>query len=104
MEGKIKGIAACRVCGHDFPLIAEEVYVARDEKREGIAAAITGEVEPKWYDAIDCPHCGCQNVLQERKRPLTSEDAYGEDDPESCADCPGGCSACPGREEVDNGE
>lgn len=106
MENRVKGMATCGVCGRDFPLIAEEVYVARDAGRSGIAAAIVGDVESKWYDAIDCPHCGCQNVLQERKRPLAPEDlGLGEDDyPESCADCRGGCSACPGSEEVDDGE
>lgn len=105
MESKVKGMRTCQVCGRDFPLIAEEAYVARDVERSGITAAIVGEVESAWYDAIDCPHCRCQNVLQERKRPLTPKDlGGGEDDPESCADCCGGCSACPGSEEVDDGE
>jgi hypothetical protein len=106
MKSKIKGMVTCDICGRDFPLIAEETYVARDVERGGVVAVITGEVETAWYDAIDCPHCGCQNVLQERKRPIAPEDAgCGEgDDPESCADCCGGCSACPGGEEVDDGE
>lgn len=92
MENKVKGMAACKVCGRDFPLIAEEVYVARDVMREGVAAVIVGEVESKWYDAINCPHCGCQNILQERKRPLTPGDAEGS------------CEHCCGCEGDDDGE
>lgn len=104
MEGKIKGMRACQVCGRDFPLVAEEAYVARDVEQGGLATALSS-TESRWYDAIDCPHCGCQNVLQERKRPLTPGDlGDGEGYPESCADCCGGCSACPGREEADDGE
>lgn len=98
MENKVPGLRTCSVCGRDFPLIAEKAYAARDAE-QGSLAAIVGDMESWWYDVIDCPHCGCQNVLQERKRPLTPED-----DPGSCADCCGGCPACPGSEEVDHGE
>ena len=103
MESKVKGMRACQVCGRDFPLIAEEAYVARDVERSGIAAVVTGEVEAAWYDAIDCPHCGCQNVLQERKRPVVPEDADEEECGGSgfCFDCD---EDCPAREGVDLGE
>lgn len=97
MEGKVKGMAACGVCGRDFPLIAEEVYVARDVEQGGLATALSS-TESRWYDAIDCPHCGCQNVLQERKRPLTPEDLDGEESAE------GGCGYCCGCEGDDDGE
>lgn len=77
----IKGMTTCKICGRDFPLISEERYTARDEQKIGFTPMITGENEPKLFDAIDCPHCGCQNVLQERKR-YNIEDEYDccEDD------------------------
>lgn len=102
---KIKGMYTCGVCGRDFPLIAEERYTVRGTERSGIAVAFSLE-EADRYDAFDCPHCGCQNVVSPRMRELEPEDAgCGEgDDPGSCADCCGGCSACPGGEEVDDGE
>lgn len=70
----IKGMMTCKICGRDFPLISEERYTARDEKKMGLTPMITGENEPKLFDAIDCPHCGCQNVIQERKRYNLVED------------------------------
>lgn len=101
---KIKGMYTCDVCGRDFPLIAEERHTVRDTERSGLAVAISFE-EADRFDAFDCPHCGCQNVVNKRLRELEPEDAgCGEDDPESCADCCGGCSACPGGGEVDDGE
>lgn len=102
MESKVKGMATCQVCGRDFPLIAEEAYVARDVEQGGLVTALS-DTESRWYDAIDCPHCGCQNVLQERKRPLTPEDADEEECGGSgcCFDCD---EDCPAREEVERGE
>ena len=64
---EIKGMATCKICGRDFPLLNEEHYVAVDASKTGTAEVIS-HTEPIFYDAIDCPHCGCQNVLQERKR------------------------------------
>ena len=63
----MKGMTTCKVCGRDFPLIAEEHYVARNVEKTGIIPAIRGQEEATQYDAFDCPHCGCQNVIQERK-------------------------------------
>lgn len=104
-EDRIPGMRECQVCGRPFPLVAEGHYVARDCYYMGLEAMLGSGREPMLYDAIDCPHCGCQNVMRKRKHPLTPEDlGDGEGDPESCADCRGGCSACPGREEVDHGE
>lgn len=62
-----KGMMTCKVCGRDFALIAEEHYVARDPEETGLAAAFGRKMEGNQYDAFDCPHCGCQNVVQERK-------------------------------------
>ena len=70
---KIKGMATCKICGRDFPLIAEEHYVARNPVKSGVVPALAGEQEPQLFDAIDCPHCGCQFVMQERKRNCMSD-------------------------------
>lgn len=65
-----KGMTTCKVCGRDFALIAEEHYIARDVEETGIAVALGRKKEAEQYDAFDCPHCGCQNVVQERKMAL----------------------------------
>lgn len=78
----LKGAIECKICGRIFALNAEETYVARDIKQQGIAMALKSE-ETKIYDAIDCPHCGCQNILQERKRDLNDDILYSlEEDTE----------------------
>ena len=69
-----KGMYECTVCHREFALIAEEHYVAKDPQPTGIAALANSTVYP--YDAIDCPHCGCQNVLQRRK-PFACPCDYG---------------------------
>lgn len=69
---KIKGMYTCDVCGRDFPLIAEERYTVRGTEKSGIATAISFE-EADRYDAFDCPHCGCQNVVNLRLRELEPE-------------------------------
>lgn len=94
-EDKIKGMYTCDVCGRGFPLIAEERYTVRDTERSGVAAAISFE-EADRYDAFDCPHCGCQNVVNKRLRELEPEDG----------DCPT-CDhegECTGGEGVSDGE
>ena len=70
-----KGMYECAVCHREFALIAEEHYVAKDPQPAGVIAALANNtVYP--YDAIDCPHCGCQNVLQRRK-PFACPCDYG---------------------------
>lgn len=59
-----KGMIECKVCHRDFALIAEDHYVAQDPNPMGVLATLA---RTHWYDAIDCPHCGCQNILQDRK-------------------------------------
>ena len=58
----------CKVCGKSVYPKAE--YVVKDRTFSGgIAAAMSGNYdEPKIYDAMDCPACGCQMVLKERLR------------------------------------
>lgn len=63
----MKGMITCKICERDFPLIAEERYTVRDNEKSGVIVSLSGS-ESVLYDAFDCPHCGCQNVVQERKR------------------------------------
>lgn len=69
MENKnnVPGMKTCCVCGRDFPLLIENLYHARDNTKTGLAALTCGS-EEDLFDAMDCPHCGCQNILQPRKR------------------------------------
>lgn len=64
---KVKGATTCVVCGREFPLIIEEHYTARDPEKKGVLPALTGQEESVMWDAFDCPHCGCQNIMQPRK-------------------------------------
>lgn len=82
---KIKGMTTCKICGRDFPLIAEEHYIARGIEKNGVIAALSIQEEAMQYDAFDCPHCGCQNIMQERKRFNIDLDLLNvEEDNEKC--------------------
>ena len=62
-----EGHVACVICGRYIPLTLEDHYISRDVEKSGLVNSLAGE-ESRLYDTIDCPHCGCQNRLQERKR------------------------------------
>ena len=82
----MKGMVTCKVCGRDFPLLAEEHYVAQDPQKVGAIANLVSTDRAFEFDTFDCPHCGCQNVMQERKPILWETD-----------DCPcdyGICDEC----------
>lgn len=79
------GFTKCKVCGVEFALIAINHYVARDPGKTGLAAALGVTPEGALYDAFDCPHCGCQNIMQERKRTLIRNCDMVED-AEECED------------------
>ena len=64
---KVKGMYTCKVCGRDFPLLIEEQYVATDPRATGVVATLVSMDKANQYDAFDCPHCGCQNIIQPRK-------------------------------------
>lgn len=68
----MKGMRTCCVCERDFPLLFEDHYVAQDPMKVGAIANLVNNDKAYEYDVIDCPHCGCQNVLQPRK-PIFSE-------------------------------
>lgn len=76
----MKGMATCKVCGRDFALMFEEHYVVRDNEITGLAPVIRGEAESMLHDAFDCPHCGCQYIAQERKRPFNYLEKLKEED------------------------
>lgn len=82
---KVKAITTCKICGRGFPLIIEEHYVARDPKSSGVIAALASTDKAYEYDAIDCPYCGCQNILRGRKPKVCPCD-YGY-----CGDCEDEC-------------
>ena len=52
----------CGICGSSFEIKKENVYEAYDTVALLKALNETG----KTYDAIDCPECGCQKILQVR--------------------------------------
>lgn len=92
-----KGMTTCKVCGRDFPLIVEDHYVSKEAGKIGIAAIASGPAPILW-DSFDCPHCGCQNRMQQRNRltdilgqdlPLEDEE---EDEGDECCCC--GSDAC----------
>lgn len=72
IKKEVKGIVTCDKCHRDFALIKEEHYIAVANGKTGLAA-ISGGEQPSCYDAIDCPHCGCQKLLQVRLRPMLME-------------------------------
>lgn len=55
----------CKVCSKEFEFKKEFHYISRDADGEDDWGE---EEEVKIFDTFDCPHCGCQNVMQERKR------------------------------------
>lgn len=73
IKKEVKGLVTCDRCNRDFALMAEERYTAVANGKTGLCA-VTGGDQPNWYDAIDCPHCGCQKLLQVRLRPLVEKE------------------------------
>lgn len=57
----------CNVCGTEFTPVKERHFAARDAMTTGLSTALSRE-EPEYYDAFDCPNCGCQVIAQVRKR------------------------------------
>lgn len=59
----LEKINVCKVCGKQFDLVKENKYIVR-EKDKGLNSAFNGT---KKFECFDCPHCGCQNVLNVRE-------------------------------------
>ena len=72
----------CNVCGYQFWPTVERHYLTRDNGTVGIASAFKGIDECNIYDTFDCPKCGCQSVVQKRKRTLVNPlcDRKGDDE------------------------
>lgn len=62
----------CCVCGKEFEMSKDIRYTAIDG----------GLFNWTRYDAMDCPYCGCQNVLQERRQREDVEEREVQDDQE----------------------
>ena len=57
----------CKVCGKVFGLYKENHYISKDDEVTGVSTVMRKEEVP-IYDTFDCPFCGCQNVVNNRKR------------------------------------
>lgn len=75
----------CKICGTEFPAIKERHYIARENKRTGAVVALSKD-EEKIYDAYDCPMCGSQIIVQERKRNFEPDDNGRMEDEEKDAE------------------
>ncbi len=58
----------CKICDCEFHAVSERHYISRDNGKVGVAAAFGSNSENVLYDTFDCPACGCQIIVQERKR------------------------------------
>lgn len=63
-----KGRVRCQICGTKFPAIAEKRYTSR------AASSLSSIVNNSYYDTFDCPQCGCQNRVGERKDGVPNEE------------------------------
>ncbi len=86
-----KGMTTCKICGRDFALMAEEHYIAQDPQKVGAIANLVSTDRAFEFDAFDCPHCGCQNVMQGRKPFLLPDELISEEETikehDGCAGC-----------------
>lgn len=62
----------CKICGTEFPAVKDRHYITRDDGKVGLEAAFGSNPEEKLHDTFDCPMCGCQVVVQDRKREYVS--------------------------------
>ena len=67
----------CKICGCKFNALTEKHYISRDNGPVGMAVAFESAPEVKTYDTYDCPQCGSQCVVQERKRMATTPEKEG---------------------------
>ncbi len=62
----------CKVCGEEFRPHKDHRYTV--VKNKGLF------IPPLFFDAIDCPHCGCQVLLRERLGAAFTEDDEDDED------------------------
>lgn len=72
----------CKICECEFIPEKKEHYISRDEVKVGFSS-LAGGMEEKIYDTFDCPKCGCQNIVGDRKRELYIGENIKEDLEES---------------------
>ena len=84
-DGIMEPQLTCSICGSVFSII-DRHYISRENTVTGLTV-VARKDEPKLYDTFDCPVCGCQNRIQERKYRYApwsyedeEEDKYGEDE------------------------
>lgn len=104
-----KSKVVCKVCGSELELVKKNHYVVADNLKTGIITALATTTEEQWYDAFDCPVCGCQYIAGERKRKVRNvifrelqedlvsdnvieEDSFDEEPENSDFDCFGNCN------------
>ena len=63
----------CKICGKEFELKKENKYLATEK----IAAFGTLSKIPKTFEAFDCPHCGCQNIVNIREKEVIEIEVEG---------------------------
>lgn len=83
----MKGMTTCTICGRDFPLLVEDHYVAHDPSKIGAIMNLVNTDKAFEYDAFDCPHCGCQNIMQVRKCLCDECDNVDEEEHDGCKGC-----------------
>lgn len=71
----------CEICGHEFEPSIDRHYIARDPGVTGAFFTLGSYNEDKLYDAFDCPKCGCQMIMKERKHKVkVPQIGEGEED------------------------
>ena len=74
MSKKIK----CNVCDNQFVPLKKNRYTSIDKMERGLVT-IMRDADTNMYDTFDCPKCGCQIIVQERKRKYV-EHEVGKDE------------------------
>ena len=86
------GMHKCTVCSRVFELRKENRYIAEAKKTTSLLMLATG-TDSVLYDTVDCPYCGCQQILHARERVFVEEasivDCEGEPEElcEKCQEC-----------------
>lgn len=83
------GMHKCTVCNRAFELRKENRYTTEAKKTTALSMLVMG-TDSVLYDAVDCPYCGCQQILHVRERAfaeVTSETDCEEAPEELCEKC-----------------
>lgn len=74
------GFVVCHVCDMAFNPSPERRYTVKE--KDGIGAVVGNT----YYDAFDCPRCGCQNIVGLRLDPTFVKPAEEDEDEEPTED------------------